>query len=206
VEVTRPSGGSSRGGIRVLQRRLDRREVTTELGIPVTTIERTLLDVAPYLDRLQLTRAIAAGQRSGRLHWGELTRLIAEGGGRPGVGRLRQAADRADPRSCDARSGIEVDLLAHCGAAKLPLPACNVLVQGHLVDFLWPERRVVIELDSYRFHSDPSAFERDRETTLALEAAGYRVQRVTERMLSRDPAAVIERLRRVLLDTSSGRT
>jgi Protein of unknown function (DUF559) len=205
VEVTRPSGGTARRGIRVLQRRLDPLEVTAELGIPVTTIERTLLDIARYLDRRQLTRAIAAGQRSGRLHWGKLTRVIAEGDGCAGIERLRHAAGDADPRAADARSGIEVDFLALCGEAGLPLPACNVLVEGHMVDFLWPARRVVVELDSYRFHGDPAAFERDRETTLALEAAGYRVPRVTERMLTRNPNAVVSRLRRALSDRSSDR-
>jgi very-short-patch-repair endonuclease len=65
------------------------------------------------------------------------------------------------------------------------------------VDALWPGQRLIVELDSWKFHSGRHAFESDRERDAALQAAGYRVVRITWRQLEADPervAAVIARL------------
>ncbi len=161
----------------------------------VTTIEQTLLDVAGRLDRRQIERMVVTADRSGRLRWGELERVLAEGKGRPGVGRLREVAMAVDPRARDTRSPLEVDFLALCREADLPTPQVNVLLVGRLVDFLWPAERVVVETDSYTYHGDRLAFERDHETTVALTAAGYEVLRTTYRMLEADPRPFLNLLR-----------
>jgi hypothetical protein len=197
VEVTRLAGGRRRTGIRLRQASaLVAGDLTREAGIPVTTIERTLADIAADLDSVQLERAVVAADRSGRLRWGELQRVIEEGTGCPGVASLRRVVAEADPVAAEVRSGPEVDFLSLCRKARLPVPAVNVLVAGHLVDFLWPETRVIVEVDSYRYHGDRSAFERDHRRTLALEVAGYAVHRITERMLSRDPGPFLNLVRR----------
>jgi hypothetical protein len=162
-------------------------------------LERTLLEIAADLDLRQLGRAYAAAERSGKLRWSELRRVITSGKGHAGIGRLRRVHAEADPTAVDARSGIEVDFLGLCRRGGLPAPAVNVLVEGHLVDFHWPQHRLVVELDSYRYHRGGIAFERDHETTLALESAGHRVQRFTERMLAAQPRKVLEQVRRSLI-------
>jgi len=173
-------------------------DLTREGGIPVTTLERTLLDIATDLDAVRLERAVVAADRSGRLRWGVLQRMIGEGRGRAGVALLRRVAEEVDPGAVDVRSGIEVDFLGLCRGTGLPAPAVNVLVAGSLVDFLWPGHRLAVEVDSYKYHGDRSAFERDHRSTLALEAAGYTVHRITERMLSRDPGPFLDLVRRSL--------
>jgi Protein of unknown function (DUF559) len=158
-----------------------------EAGIQVTSLERTLIDIAGRLDTRQLERALVAADRSRRLRWPELKRMLDESNGRKGAGRLRRVAEQVDPRAADALSPMEVDFLALCREAGLPLPQVNVLVERHLVDFFWPEARVIVETDGYRYHGDRPAFERDHESTVKLMAAGYRVLRATHRMLVRDP-------------------
>jgi very-short-patch-repair endonuclease len=59
------------------------------------------------------------------------------------------------------------------------------------VDFLWPEQRLIVEVDGYEFHRSREAFERDRARDAALLAAGHRVMRVTWRQLTSEPRRLI---------------
>ncbi len=199
IEVLRRSGGARHPGIRLHQTRsLKPGEITEEGGIPVTSIERTVLDMAGRLDDKQLERLLVAADRSGRLSWPRLGQALSRRRGRKGAGRLRRIAAEVDPRAVDALSGVEVDFLALCRPANLPLPQVNVLIAGHLVDFLWPRERVIVETDSYTYHGDRPAFERDHQVDVDLFAAGYDVYRTTERMLSRDPGPFLANVRRAL--------
>jgi uncharacterized protein DUF559 len=201
VEVLRPSGGPtpSRRDVRVHQTRsLPAAEVTVERGIPVTTVERTLRDMAGRLGESQLEHAVVAADRSRRLSWPELDRLLLSGRGRKGIRRLRVVAHRINPLAAEAKSDVEIDFLALCREAGLPDPQINVLVHGYLVDFLWPGAKVVVETDSYTYHSDPGAFERDSLRTIHLTAAGYEVHRATVHMLEVEPASFLDLVRRSL--------
>jgi very-short-patch-repair endonuclease len=74
----------------------------------------------------------------------------------------------------------------------------NVLIGGHLVDFLWSEQKVIVETDSWSYHGDPLAFEKDHERDVELTAAGYDVHRATAKMLERDPEPFLQNVRRAL--------
>jgi len=69
-----------------------------------------------------------------------------------------------------------------------------VKVGRHEVDFLWPEQRLIVEVDGFAFHSSRAAFERDRVRDAELTAAGYRVVRITWQRLVNEPEAVIATL------------
>jgi hypothetical protein len=201
VEVLRLSGGPRyrRAGIRLHQTRsLPESHIVEEQGIPVTTVERAMLDMAGRLDAKQTERALVAVDRSGRINWAELQRLVARGRGKKGIARLRRVAMEVDPRAVDARSPLEVDFLALCREVEIPPPQVNVFVGSHLVDFLWSAQRVVVETDSYTYHRDRPAFESDHERTVALTAAGYQVHRATYRMLAWDPDPFMNLVRRSL--------
>ncbi len=71
-------------------------------------------------------------------------------------------------------------------------------VHGYEVDLLWREQRLIVEVDGYAFHSGRAAFERDRRRDVALQAAGYRVVRVTWRQMTREPHAVVAMLATLL--------
>jgi hypothetical protein len=198
-EVTRQAGGTKRPGVLLHQTRiLEPAEVTKEAEIPVTSLERALLDIAPGLGPRQLEHAVVAADRTGRLRWPELHRLLARTPRRAGVGRLRCVVDGVSPHSIAARSPLEVDFLMLCRSGGLPMPEVNVLVEGYLVDFLWPAERVVAETDGYAFHSDRSAFERDHRRAALLTAAGYDVHRVSYEMLRESPDLVLGNVRRSL--------
>jgi len=198
IEITRSSGGIGRTGIGIYQAKLLPRDVTARAGIPVTTVERTLADIAAGLDERQLEHAVVAADRAGTLSWTRLVETLDRSSGRVGVARLRRVVGATDPHVVEARSPLEIDFLALCRSAGLPAPQVNVLVEGRLVDFLWPRERVIVETDSYDYHRDRAAFERDHESTLALEAAGYAVRRATYRMLRQKPRRFVAEVRRVL--------
>jgi len=177
---------------------LEQAETTIEAGIPVTSIERTLMDIAAGLDTKQIEQAVVAADRTGRLRWQELDRLLARTPRRQGAPRLRQVAHRVSPNAVNAKSPPEVDFLALCREAGLHEPHVNVLVGSFQIDFLWPGERVVVETDSYAFHRDRLAFEEDRKRTLVLTADGYEVHRVTALMLESDPKPFMRLLRHSL--------
>jgi Protein of unknown function (DUF559) len=187
--------------------------VTAELGIPVTTPERALLDMAGRLDAKQQERALVEGDKRGCVRWPALQRMVSRGKGKRGIGRLRRVAMEVDPREVDAASPMEVDFLALCREFGVPFPQVNVLVEGFLIDFYWPAERVVVEADSYGHHTNRPAFESDYERTVALTAAGYQVHRATYRMLAWNPEpfmnlvrhSLSQRLLRTASNSLSGR-
>jgi hypothetical protein len=199
VEVLRRSGGATHDGVRLRQtRRLEPHEVTIEKGIPVTSVERALLDLAGRVDSKRLERMLVQAYKSGRLSWSALDSILVRRRGCKGVGRLRRIAAEVDPRALETRSVTEIDFLAIWRQTELPLPEVNVLVVDHLVDFLWPREKVIVETDSWNFHGDRSSYESDHETDVDLIAAGYDVHRVTYKMLERDPDPFLANVCRTL--------
>ena len=98
--------------------------------------------------------------------------------------------DGADPYPEFTRSEGERRLRALCKAAQLPRRRMNARVAGWEVDAYWPAHRLVVEVDGYRYHRTRRRFESDRRKDAALQAAGYRVVRITARRLrtSRSPS------------------
>jgi very-short-patch-repair endonuclease len=82
--------------------------------------------------------------------------------------------------------------------AGLPAAETNVRLGAYEVDFLWRERRLVVEVDGYAFHSSRAAFERDRLRDAELQAQGLRVMRVTWRQIAHRPDEAIQRVLRAL--------
>lgn len=171
---------------------------TVREGIPVTSLERTLLDLASVLDEAALRRAFEEADRLYLLDLRALQRLCGTcGNGRRGSATLRRIAGAALAPAA-GRSELESRFEELCRAHSLPSAATNVSVLGHEVDALWPAQKLVVELDGFAFHGHRAAFERDRARDAALQAAGYRVLRLTHRRLRDEPGRVAEELRRLL--------
>jgi very-short-patch-repair endonuclease len=202
VEVLRQVGGAKdegHWGVWLHQtRRLESFEVVVERGIPVATIERVLLDLAARTDSKQLERIFVQAYKSGRLSWPRLGRVLERGRGRKGIGKLRRIAQEVDPQALETRSVTEVDFLALCREANLATPSVNVLVEDHLVDFLWPAQKVVVETDSWSHHGNRPTFERDHQTDVDLIAAGYDVHHTTYKMLERNPGPFLNNVRHAI--------
>ena len=96
------------------------------------------------------------------------------------------------------RSKAERALLDLVTRGGLPRPQTNVRVVGHEVDTLWRSERLIVEVDGYAYHSHREAFERDRRRDAELQAAGYRVLRVTWRRIASEPESLLVTLAQAL--------
>jgi very-short-patch-repair endonuclease len=161
-------------------------------GIPVTSVARTLLDLAEVLGPSQLERALEQGERLTLLDFGAIERLLRRSRGHRGTRRLREALAAQLP-GVEARFELERRFLDLCRDADLPRPQLNVVVAGYEVDAYWPDRRLIVELDGWAFHRTRAAFEQDRVRDAALQLAGCRVLRFTDRRLSRDAESTLRR-------------
>jgi very-short-patch-repair endonuclease len=200
VDVTLPSqSGNSPPGIALHRvRSLDPDDQAVRHGIPVTSIPRTLLDLAEVVDRARLERAFEEAERLGLLDLRAVEQLCERSRGRHGLRPLLTLLPSLSPPP-ETRSELERQFVAFCREAGLPTPVMNAQVAGFEVDALWPRAGLVVELDGYAFHGTRAAFERDRARDAALQVAGYRVLRLTHRRLTTEPATV-EQLIRPLLD------
>lgn len=195
LDVTVPgSARRTRPGLRVHRaRRLDDRDVTTRHGIPVTTAARTLLDIAASMPERDLARAAEQAEVLRLADRRSLERLVTRSPGHRGVAALRAYLGRGETPQL-TRSEAEQRMRDLIRAARLPTPRTNVRVGRHEVDLLWATERLVVEVDGFAFHNTRAAFERDRARDAELQAAGYRVIRVTWRQLVDEPEAVIARI------------
>lgn len=170
-----------------LPRCLDDRDRAIVDGVPVTSVARTLVDLAGVISRHQVKRALDEAERLGLFDLASLSRLMVPG--RPGVACLRVILRDWSPPPT-TRSELERRFLEICRDAGLPRPQVNAFVCGLEVDMVWHEGRLVVELDGYAFHRARGKFEDDRERDAILQLAGYRVVRFTYRRLEYEPAEV----------------
>jgi predicted transcriptional regulator of viral defense system len=196
VEVTSAST-RTRPGIVVHQGGIGVADRTAVTGIPVTSVARTLFDLAEVVDADRLERAFEEADRLRLLALRELEELCARSPGRRALRPVRRLIDAAREPST-TRSSLEDRFLAFCREHEIPLPATNVTVLGHEVDAFWPAQRLIVEVDGFGFHGHRAAFERDRARDAARQAAGYRVLRLTHRRLEQDAAALAAELRQLL--------
>jgi very-short-patch-repair endonuclease len=152
---------------------LGRRDVTTHFGMRVTTVIRTIIDIEPRLNNSQLIRAIQDARVAHHLKASKLHELLLS---------CRRARELIDPSQNPTRSKHEDDFVTWAERHGLPTPRVNVKVNGKEVDALFPEERVIVELDSVEFHDDPISFRRDRRRDRGSAAHGF----VTVRLLKED--------------------
>jgi very-short-patch-repair endonuclease/predicted transcriptional regulator of viral defense system len=196
VDVTGPRTLRGPGhGVRLHRtNRIEPDEIRRRHGIPVTSPARTLLDLASIGVR-RLERIVARAERQGMVTRGDVETLLNRYPRRRGTRRLRALI--AEPPAL-TRSEAEARFLELARSGHLPHPATNAVVCGMEVDFVWPDRRLIVEIDGFVFHCSRVAFETDRDRDSILAAAGFRVIRFTWRQLTRQPEVVLVRLAQAL--------
>jgi very-short-patch-repair endonuclease len=184
IEVSVPATTRShRKGILLHQpNRLDDRDRTRRDEVPVTTVARTLVDLAAVVDRRRLARAFEQAERQELLDIHALEEALTGASGTRAIRELI-AERRIVP---ETHEGLERRFIEILREAKIPLPLTNVLVEGVLVDAYWPEHKLIVELDSWTFHRLRRDQEHDHAQTLKLQLAGYRVVRLTSSMVNRE--------------------
>jgi very-short-patch-repair endonuclease len=163
-------------------RHLDKRDVTYEYGIRVTTVARTLVDLTDVLTAHQLANVIHEAAFRKRFDVASTRTAMARANGRPNLARLEEALALNARGSTGTRSELEDRFLAYVREAGLPEPEINVEVEGIEVDALWQRR--VVEIDGPA-HQRPRTRAEDEQRDAKLRAAGYDVVRVTADALAR---------------------
>lgn len=169
VDVSVPGDGGKRRrrGIRIHRSRtLTAALVTRRENIPVTKPARTIADLRGDVPAWEVRRAIRQAEVLG-LPLGDIE------------------PDRT-------RSDLELLFLRLCRHHQLPEPELNQRVDRFEVDFLWRDRRLIVETDGYRYHSGKAAFLSDHDRDLRLRALGYELIRLSEEQLTNEPAFVAE--------------
>ena len=176
--VVRPgTGGPRRSGGIVIYRSTTLDGETTELdGIPITTMPRTLLDLACFVSERALARAVRESMRLEHTTMGELGDYLGRCRGRQGSTRLARSLARYRDLPIErAKSGAEIRALELLRDAGRPMPRLNVDVAGEEADLSWPRQRLIVEIDGGPFHQDAGA---DARKEAAWRDAGWRFERI----------------------------
>jgi hypothetical protein len=184
IDVSTPRRCRSIRGIRVHGRRSCER--VWHNALPTTTVDQALLDYAAVAPLERVRHALANADYHHVLDIAALQVIAGNGGA-----KLRMALTRHEPKLARTRSPLERIFLPFCERARIPLPDdVNVWIEGVLVDAVWREQRVIVELDGKDNHSSWAQIQRDRSNELRLRAARYDVRRYGWAQLDDEPALV----------------
>jgi Protein of unknown function (DUF559) len=193
IEVVVPRQRRPRDGVRLIRALdLQPRDVRTRDGIPMTTVERMLVDLTDSLQPEQIANVIheAANRRSFSV---AATRAVMARAAKRRMRRLERAIEMHLAGSAGTRSGLEDRFLALVRAARIPEPVINTRIHGVEVDARWGE--LCVEVDGPN-HLRPATRAKDEADQAALEARGLRVIRFTEAAIDLEPERVLRELGR----------
>ena len=170
-------------------------DATTWRGIPVTTVARTLVDLAGVLEVDDLARACHEAGVRHRTTPAIVEAVLARRPRTPGVAKLR-AVMRGDVRVTLSR--LEALFLERLRDARRELPITNRPAGGRRVDCRWPEHRLTVELDSYTYHHSRHAWEQDRRREREARARGDEFRRYTWRDVFEEPGPMLAELSKLI--------
>lgn len=158
-------------------------------GVPITTVPRTLLDLARGVSDKALARAVREAVRLELVSLTAIGDAIGRHHGRRGSRRLAAVVARYTGLPLDrARSGAEIRALEILRSAGRPLPRLNFRIAGEEADLSWPRERLIIEIDGGPFHQDVGE---DARKEAAWKAAGWTVRRISSDDVYQTPAALL---------------
>ena len=196
AHVTNASGrGRSLAGITVHRRVVARGDRLIRDGIPCTSPTRTVVDCAASASLDQLEDLLLAADAKRMLNRRRLDELLIEHAGRRGIANLRRLI--TDDRQ-DTRSKTERRLLRICRHFGVPRPLTNHRIRvgdrTFYADFCWPDLRLIVEADSWRWHGGRIAGESDADRDQLLAIAGWRVVHFTRDQIRLQPDRTGRRL------------
>lgn len=171
-------------------------ELERKHGMPVTTPARTLVDLAGVFGPAELERAFARALRLRLVTPPTVRTALERRPGARGARLLRSLIGLGEVSF--TRSEAEARFLTLLRQGHVERPRTNVAVLGREVDFLWPDARLIVEIDGFAHHADRAAFEDDRRRDAAFTASGFRVLRFTWRQLVAESAVVLFRVGQAL--------
>jgi very-short-patch-repair endonuclease len=196
IEVTAPRSRTKHDGIVVHRSRLIADEDRAVIDdIPVTSVARTLVDLAEVLTERRLADAVHESEVQRVFDLTKIERVLDRLSGRTGRHKLRRVLAFYQDVQPFTRSRAERRVFAMCKAQGLPKPQVNTWIDSYEVDFYWPDAKLGLEFDGEAVHRTRRAFHEDRARDRALAARGIHVVRATWRD---DEAALAVELRRIL--------
>lgn len=209
IEVTVPCDRRRIGAGTVRRNTLSPGEVTRIDAIPVTSPARTLLDVAAVAPRDVVEEALDDALRRGLVSMPRMRWCLNEWerSRRKGVAVMRALIDARDLATSVPRSVFETRLLRVMSRAALPefvrqYPVRNGTQLVAVLDFAFPDARLGIEADGYRWHSGRTRWEHDRARRNRLTLLGWRIINVTWSDLTGRPDVVVDSITSALRETT----
>ena len=205
INVTTPHKSRSWDGIKRHHKALPADEVTVHEGIPVTSVPRTIFDLAATEDVDTIAAVLRESEHRNLWDRLSLPHLVERYSGRRGVNKVRIAIARiTEEPSGHTRSRLEERFAPFIRRHRLPMPRFNDWImlgpKHYQVDCHWPGTNQIVELDGWEGHSTRSAFQDDRGRDRRLRVAGYSVTRLTWNQLRDEPEAIASDLRVLLRD------
>jgi hypothetical protein len=205
VEVTSQLGKAISSGVRAHQSCIAPDEIVERRRIPVTTVARTLLDLAAVASGAEASEAFRAAEAKRLITADALDAALRRHPGRRGNATVRAILKDAGYGHGIRRSRLEARFATFLRRHGFPAPARNVWMGVGPIeieaDCLWAEQRLIVELDSRTFHDTDSAFENDRARDRTLKVHGWTVVRVTWRHLEKEERQLARDLRGLLRPT-----
>ena len=211
-DVTIPAGRPHRGhkSIRCHRADLAPQDITEVDGIPVTSVARTLLDLAARFGDASVEQAANEAEVRGLFDRRAMEDFLGRSKGQRGIRRLRRVVANGDLSGENVpKSGLERRYAELCAQRGLPKPGINRWIllgdEYHEVDFLWRKEMVVIEVDSNRYHQTGWKLRRDMHRDALLTVHGYLHDRVPEDLLLQSPFEATEKAAALLRKRPSQR-
>lgn len=207
IEVTSPAKSRSNGTVERHFSRLPVDETSEEDGIPVTTVPRTIFDLAAVVPVNAVEQALRQSERLRLYDALSLEDLLRRYPRRSGARTVRECLRRRrELPGGVTREELEARFLAFLEGSGFPRPLLNAWLtiagRRYQADCLWPEQKVIGELDGFATHGTRAAFEEDRDRDRRLVAAGYRGMRVTWSQLHEIPTEIAADLGALLANHS----
>ncbi|MGI8624850.1 MAG: DUF559 domain-containing protein [Solirubrobacteraceae bacterium] len=198
IDVTVPTQAGLLGPHGVALHRSDtlvRGDRTRHRRVPVTSLRRTLVDLAGVLTARQLRSALRLAERVHGLSLSALRATVDQPRTAYRVARLRTALDEWVPKVDLTESDLEQEFLVFCAAHRLPAPEPQVWFGRFRADFVWADLRLIVETDGRKYHKGDIPFQWDAGKDRALKALGFEVLRFTWAEIVNRPASVAAELR-----------
>ena len=157
-------------------------------GVPVTSVPRTIIDLAASMGSRELELALARAEDQGLVDRAQLHNMVDRYSRRPGMALIRRLLQAGEAPGL-TRSEAERRCLDLIRKAGLPKPHTNVSVGPYELDFFWPDLDIALEIDGWTYHSSRRRFEGDRRKDNWLRSRGIEVIRLTWRHITRDATA-----------------
>lgn len=164
-------------------------------GIPLTSVPRTLVDLASSLPEPALARACHEAGVLHRTTPKEVRAVLGRMQNAPGRATLERVLQGEVPVTL---SRLESRFLKLLRDSRLPFPVTNRVAGAHRVDCRWPEHRLTVELDSYRFHNSRYSWDQDRLRERAARSRGDEFRRYAPRDVFESPRYMLTELRELL--------